>query len=93
MPNKVAFALIKNFINKNTMVASTLGAADLSSFANATLCNRNVKNIIYFYPPVCDISISVSVVTYGEEVRMSLVADSNVITHPKLITNEFIKQV
>ena len=92
LPNKMAFSIIKNFINKNTIVASTLGAGD-ASLATASLCNRNVKNIIYFYPPICDLSISFSIVTYGEEVRMSLVADSNIITHPKLITAEFIRQV
>jgi hypothetical protein len=92
LPNSVAFGLMRNFINKNTVVASTLGAGD-SSLANATICNRNVKHVIYFYPPICDIAISFSIVTYGEEVRLSLIADSSVITHPKLITQEFIRQV
>ena len=91
-PSSIAFYLIKYLINKNTFIASTLGAGD-SSLQTVSLCNRNVKNIIYFYPTACNISISFSVITYGDEVRLSLMADSNIITKPKLITREFIKQV
>jgi hypothetical protein len=91
-PNSIAFCLIKHLINKNTFIASTLGAGD-STLQTVSLCNRNVKNIIYFYPTACNISISFSVITYGDEVRLSLMADSNIITKPKLITREFIKQV
>lgn len=92
LPNSMAFYLIKKLFDKNTFLASTLGAGD-SSLATVSLCNRNVRNIIYFYPTVCNVSTSVSIVTYGDEVRLSLMADSDIITNPEFITTEFIKQV
>lgn len=92
LPNSMAFRLVRNLVNKNTFVASTLGAGD-ASLATVSLCNRNVKNIIYFYPTVCDISTSYSIMTYGDEVRLSLITDTDVITNPKFIIKEFNKQV
>lgn len=92
LPNRAAFSLIKHILNKSTYTASTLGAGD-ASLSTLSLCNRNVRSLIYFNPAICNLSLSFSIVTYGDEIRLGLQADSNVITNPELITTEFIKQV
>ncbi len=92
LPNQLAYRLCASVFDKNTIIASTLGAGD-ASLSTVSVCNRSVKSIIYFYPCVASVPISFSVMTYGDEVRMTLVADSNIITNPELITNEFNTQV
>ncbi len=92
LPNRPAFRLVENILNKNTIIASTLGAGD-SSLSTVSICNRNVKNLLFFYPNIGNICVNFSIITYGDEVRLCLVADSNIISQPDLITSEFIKQV
>ena len=92
LPNKLAFRLCSSVLDKNSIIASTLGAGD-SSLSTVSVCNQNVKSIIFFYPSVANVSLSFSLITYGEEVRLALVADSNIITNPEIITSEFNKQV
>ncbi|CAF0753136.1 unnamed protein product [Brachionus calyciflorus] len=92
LPNRLAYRLVENALGKNTFLASTLGAGD-SSLSTLSLCNRNVKGLIYFNPSISNVKINFAIVTYGDEVRLSLQADSNVISNPELITNEFIKQL
>jgi hypothetical protein len=92
LPSNFAFRLVKNFLNKSSFVVSTLGAGD-ESLSTLSLCNRNIRNIIYVYPNVCNVAISFSIITYGDEVRLSLVTNNDIIPHPNLIVNEFKKQV
>ena len=94
LPTRVAYALTRRVLNKHTLVGASLGAGcNAASLANASLCNHLVKSIVCVYPPICDIAVSFSIVTYGEEVRLAIVANPHVIAHPKLITAEFIRQV
>lgn len=92
LPHWLAVHLIRRLINKNTIIASTLGAGD-STLSTVSLCNKNVRNILFIYPTLCKISISFSIITYGDEVRLCLLADSDIIKNPDQITKEFIKQV
>ena len=91
-PNRLAAYLAKKFVNNNTLIAATLGAGD-ASLSTVTLCNKNVKDIIFFYPTVCNVGISFSIITYGDEIRMALTIDSDIIEKPEFILEEFINQV
>lgn len=92
LPNRMAFWLIEHVLNRNTFQGSTLGAGDVT-LSTLSVCNRNLKGLIYFNPVISNIKISFAVVTYGDEIRLSLQADSGIISQPDLITSEFIKQV
>lgn len=92
LPNRLAYKLCALVLDKNSLIASTLGAGD-ASLSTVSVCNRNVKSIIYFYPSVSRVSISFSIMTYGDEVRLALVADSRIISCPEVITKEFNKQL
>jgi hypothetical protein len=92
LPSNLAFRLVKSFLNKTSFVVSTLGVGD-ESLSTLSLCNRNIKSIIYAYPNVCNVAISFSIITYGDEVRLSLVTNNDIIPQPNLIVSEFKKQV
>jgi hypothetical protein len=92
LPNGLAAWITRKVINKNTVVAATLGAGD-SSLSTVTLCNQNVRELIFLYPTVCDLALSFSILTYGEEVRLALITDNSVIKNPQFIVREFNKQV
>jgi hypothetical protein len=92
LPDQMAYRLCASVFDKNTIIASTLGAGD-ANLSTVSVCNRSVKSIIYFYPCVANVPISFSIMTYGDEVRLALVADTNIITKPELITTEFNNQV
>ncbi|RNA42374.1 Diacylglycerol O-acyltransferase Rv1760-like protein [Brachionus plicatilis] len=92
LPNRVAFWLVERVLNRSTFQGSTLGAGD-STLSTLSICNRNLKGLIYFNPVISNIKISFAIVTYGDEVRLSLQADTGIISNPDLITSEFIKQL
>jgi hypothetical protein len=92
LPSRMAYGLCASVLDKSTVVASTLGAGD-ANLSTVSVCNRSVKSIIFFYPCVASVPVSVSIMTYGDEVRLALLADATIITKPSLITDEFIKQV
>jgi hypothetical protein len=92
LPHCLAVRLIRFLVNKNTLIASTLGAGD-TSLSTVSLCNKNVRNMLFVYPTMCKIAISFSIITYGDEVRLCILSDSDIIKNPDQITDEFIKQV
>lgn len=92
VPNRFAAFLTRCFVNKNTLVATSMGAGE-ASLNTALLCNHNVRNIIFINPTFCKIGISFSVMTYGEEVRLAITTDSDLITNPEFIINEFNEKV
>lgn len=91
-PNRFAYRCMRAILSENMCVVSTLGCGD-SSLATVSVANQCVKNIIYFYPTVANVAISFSIITYGDEVRLAMLADSGVISNPEFITKQFIKQV
>lgn len=92
LPHSLANYLVKYLVNKNSVMAASLGAGD-ASLATASLCNRNVRNLFFIWPTVCQMAASFTFATYGDEARLVLLADPDVLSNPDFIVNEFIKQV
>ena len=92
VPNRFAAFLTRCLVNKNTLVATSLGTGD-ASLNTASLCNHNVRSIIFINPTFCKIGISFSIVTYGEEVRLAITTDSEMFINPEFIITEFNKKV
>jgi hypothetical protein len=84
--------MAKNLYGINSVLASTISASN-QSLSTLTIANRNIKNIFYFQPAIANIALSCSIITYGDEVRLSIVSDTGVISNPKFLTDEFINQV
>jgi hypothetical protein len=92
LPCSVASSMAKNLYGINSVLASTISASN-QSLSTLTIANRNIKNIFYFQPAIANIALSCSIITYGDEVRLSIVSDTGVISNPKFLTDEFINQV
>lgn len=91
-PNRFAYRCTRAVLNEASCVVSTLGCGD-SSLATVSIANQSVKNLIYFTPTVANVAISFSIITYGDEVRLAILADSGVIANPEYMTKQFIRQV
>ncbi|ESO98585.1 hypothetical protein LOTGIDRAFT_239021 [Lottia gigantea] len=57
------------------------------------LANREIKCIIYWLPPLEEIAVSISFITYGEQIRMAVVSDRSVLPNPELLTADFYQQL
>ncbi len=92
LPNRFAAFLTRCLVNKNTLLATSLGTGD-TSLSTVTLCNQNVREIIFVHPTVCRLGISFSVINYGESIRLAIMSDSKLFSNPEFIVNEFNKKV
>ena len=84
--------MAKHLYDINTVLASSISASN-QSLSTLTIANKNIKNLFYFHPAIANIALSCSIITYGDEVRLSIVSDTGVIPNPKFLTYEFINQV
>lgn len=92
LPNRVAAFLSRCLINKSSFLATSLGTGD-ASLSTVFLCSQNVKRMIIIHPTLCNIGISFSFMNYGEDVRLAIMVDPEIIKNPELIVNEFNKKV
>lgn len=92
LPHSLASLMIRNIFNSSSVMTSSIAAGN-SSLSTVSVASRSVKNMIYFHPAISNIALSCSIITYGDEIRLSIVADSGVISNPEFITSEFIRQV
>ena len=92
LPCSIATTIAKNLYGLNTVLATTITASN-QSLSTVTIANRNVKNMFYFHPSISNIALSCSIITYGDEVRLSLVSDTGIVLNPKFLADEFIRQV
>ncbi|XP_059150102.1 uncharacterized protein LOC131936974 [Physella acuta] len=53
------------------------------------LDSREVKCMMYWLPPLDKVPLTVSFITYADQIRMAVIADRSVIPNPDLITRDF----
>lgn len=92
LPQSLASMLMHTIYSKNSLMISSLGAGN-ANLSSVSITNKIVKSILFFQPAVSDVALSCSVVTYGEETRLCVVADSEVMIKPEILTREFVAQV
>lgn len=79
----------RTFFNKFTCFISNLPGPE----GRLTFASREIKSLVFWVPPRDEMAVSISFITYADELRMSVIADRSVIPHPELLTREFIIQV
>lgn len=92
LPNRFATYLTSCLINKNTLLATSLGSGD-ASLSTITLCNQDVRDIILIHPTFCKIGISFTFMNYGEGLRLAIMSNPELFKNPEFIVNEFNKKV
>ncbi len=58
-----------------------------------SVCNRDVRSLICVNPSVGTATINFCVTTYADEIRLAVIADSNIVPNPKFFTECFVQQV
>ena len=75
--------------NKSSCVIANVPGPDIRlQFASC-----EIRSMVSITPPPADIALSISVITYGDQVRLSVIADRNVMPNPHVITKQFNREV
>ena len=74
--------------NATCLIANLPGPESQVHFAS-----RQVKSVINWMPPPDEVALSISFLTYGDQLRMSVIADEGVVSDPTVLTKDFILQV
>ncbi|XP_076444913.1 uncharacterized protein LOC143282913 isoform X2 [Babylonia areolata] len=54
------------------------------------LDSREIKCMMYWVPPLQQVAITISFLTYADQVRMAVISDRSVLPNPELLTRDFI---
>ncbi|KAL8575353.1 hypothetical protein ACOMHN_048646 [Nucella lapillus] len=69
-----------------TMLVANLAGPETS----LKLDSREIKCMMYWVPPLQRVALTVSFLTYADQVRMAVISDRSVLPNPELITRDFI---
>lgn len=79
--------------NSASLWATSLAAGNTTALATMSICNRDVRSLVCLSPSIGTASLSFCVTSYGDEIRLTVVADPNVIPNPQFFTACFLQQV
>ena len=57
------------------------------------LDSREIKCMMYWVPPLQRVAITVSFLTYADQVRMAVICDRSVLPIPEILIRDFIYKV
>lgn len=58
-----------------------------------TFASKQIKSVIYWVPPLHNMAIGISFLSYGQSIRMAVSAERSIVPNPEVLTKEFIAQV
>ncbi|CAH1799165.1 unnamed protein product [Owenia fusiformis] len=85
LPEWICQKIWRTILNKSTCLVTNLQGPD----SILTFASREIKSIIYWMPPRDEVAVSISMFTYGDEVRMAVIADKAIMPDPEIITKDF----
>ena len=84
---------------RNDLFASS-GTLHLNRISNVpgpdcavTVGGRQVRDVMFWFPPLDDAAVSVSFVTYAGQLYMTVAADRAVLPNPDFVTTAFVAEV
>lgn len=72
---------------------TTIAAGSSTPLATMSICNRDVRSLICLNPSIGKQCINFCVTTYADEIRLTVVVDSNLVPDPQVFTEYFHQQV
>lgn len=81
--------ILSSIRGNSTCVIANLPGPD-STIVFAT---RQVRTVLSLLPPPDEAALSISFLTYGEQLRMSVIADQGSVTDPIILAKDFVFQV
>ncbi|CAF0746331.1 unnamed protein product [Didymodactylos carnosus] len=92
-PLRIANRIIARVYNNASFWLSTIAAGNSTALATMSILNKDVRSYICLSPSVGSCTISFCVTTYSDEIRLAVIADSNIMPDTKFITKCFIEQL
>ncbi|XP_046326225.2 uncharacterized protein LOC124110828 [Haliotis rufescens] len=89
LPKSLYRKLWNNIYSKCTCLISNLAGPE----TNLRFASREIKCVMYWLPPLEKVAVAISFLTYGDQIRMAVIADRSVLPNPELITKDFIFQM
>ncbi|KAK7108432.1 hypothetical protein V1264_016174 [Littorina saxatilis] len=81
--------LWQRIYSRCTMVVANLAGPE----ASLKLDSREIKCMMYWMPPLHHVAITVSFLTYADQIRMAVICDRSVLPNPELLTRDFIHKL
>jgi len=74
---------------RSTVLVSNLAGPEFA----VTLGGRQVRDVMFWFPPLDDAAVSLSFVSYAGQLYMTVAADCAVLRDPDFITTAFVVEV
>ncbi|CAG2197568.1 unnamed protein product [Mytilus edulis] len=58
-----------------------------------TFASKQIKSVIYWVPQLHNMAVGISFLSYGQSIRMAVVAERSVLPNPEVLTRDFIVQM
>ncbi|XP_033739702.1 LOW QUALITY PROTEIN: uncharacterized protein LOC117327001 [Pecten maximus] len=86
LPQRWLYSLWRSLYSKCTCIISDLPGPETT----LKVASKQIKSVICWMPPIHQVAVAVSFFTYGDQVRMSVMADRSVLPNPEMLTKDFI---
>ena len=89
LPEPLAQSMLGSLFHQSSCVLTNFNVAD----EQLRLAGRPVKMFVHWFPASDEVPISISVLTYGEELRLAVMTDKAIVPDPYKLCQEFKHQV
>ena len=89
LPQFLCYRIWRSLYSKVTAVIANLPGPS----APLTLASHQVRSLLYWTPPREHVGVSISILTYADQLRIAVIADKAVLPDPEIITKDFNQQV
>ncbi|XP_071791879.1 uncharacterized protein [Asterias amurensis] len=88
-PESIASGILSSFFGGSSCTLTNLALGD----ELLTFGGNHIKMLLFWMSPVDDIPISISILTYADQMRVAIVADCGIVPDPQPIADEFKNQI
>ncbi|KAK6643429.1 hypothetical protein RUM43_004934 [Polyplax serrata] len=93
MPSPI-LRLVLNFLSRRfPVILSEVAATDLDDNQKLFVWGQEVEDLMYWKPPQANICMSLTLMTFGNYVRLGVIADALLSPHHAIITSTFAQHV
>ena len=89
LPECVRRRVWRLFYARSSLLVSNLAGPDCA----LSVGGRQVRDVMFWFPPLEDAAVSVSFLTYAGQLYMTVAADRAVLANPDFVTTAFVAEV
>ena len=91
--SSLANKIMARIYDNSAVWLTTIAAGSSTALSTMSICNRDVRSFVCLNPSMGTSCINFCVTCYADEVRLSVVADPQLVPHPEFFTECFNQQV